>query len=435
MPRAALLQSRFDVAVIGGGPAGAATAALLARAGRSVLLCDAARFPRHKICGEFIPPAAVRSVSDLGVLHRLECLRPRRPVGMAVVAPDGTKVLGRYGETWERGMALRRYEFDTVLIDNAAAAGALVLQGTRVRDLARQPGGGFELDLRFRAATEDLPSERPAAADRVADRATVSARVVVGADGRNSLVARRLGMRRADPRHRRWAIMGHFRNVDAPDDHGEMIVTPYGYCGINPLPGDLTNICIVVDPARERGAARPSSTVRGGIPGRSGLAGYFAGHIDAHPLTRRRMAGAALSGHLRATGPMAGGASWSVTDGALLVGDAARFYDPFTGEGIAMALRGASMAVETLLPALAADDLRASRLRPYAVARRAAFDRRLRLDRLLQTILERPRLTDWVAGKLRRDQRLADLLAQVTGDVVDASAIFSPAFMGRFLLA
>src|SRR5207245_5676067 len=73
-----------DVLVVGGGPAGATAAALLARAGFSVLLCDAATFPRHKICGEYVPPSASRSFARLGVLEEVERLGPRRRVGLAV---------------------------------------------------------------------------------------------------------------------------------------------------------------------------------------------------------------------------------------------------------------------------------------------------------------------------------------------------------------
>jgi len=220
-------------------------------------------------------------------------------------------------------------------------------------------------------------------------------------------------------------VMGHYRGVRVPDDHGEMIITPYGYCGINPLPGGLANVCIVLDPGRHPGP----------LPGRERLASFLRGAIDSHPLTRRAMADAVLADGPWATGPIACRASRCVADGALLVGDAAGFFDPFTGEGIAMALRGGEMAAETLLDGLARGDLSERRLAPYADRRRAAFTARLRLDRLLQALLARPRLADWVAGKLRRDQRLADRLARVTGDTADARTLLRPAFMARLLLA
>lgn len=394
----------LDAVVVGGGPAGSTVATLLRRAGAAVALCDAARFPRHKICGEYVPPAALNTFAGLGVLAEVEALGPLRHVGMAVVSPDGTKVLGRYGGE-ARGLSVRRHDLDRVLLDGARRAGVAVFEEARVTGFARGSGGIFEV--------------------RVRSGGVLRARAVVGADGRNSLVARCLGLRRREPRHRKWAVMGHFRDVETEADHGEMIVTPYGYCGINPLPGGLANVCIVVDRV----------TIRGPAAGGARLAGFFDRHMAAHPLTRRRMARAVLAEGLWAAGPMACRAADSVADGVLLVGDAAGFYDPFTGEGIGMALRGAEMAAEALAQALRRGEVTRRALRPYAAARRAAFRDRLRLDRLLQALLRRPRLADWAARRLSRDQGLADLLARVTGDTVAAAEVLGPGFMARLLMA
>jgi geranylgeranyl reductase family protein len=394
----------LDAVVVGGGPAGSTVATLLRRAGADVALCDAARFPRHKICGEYVPPAALNTFAGLGVLAEVEALGPLRHVGMAVVSPDGTKVLGRYGGE-ARGLSVRRHDLDRVLLDGARRAGVAVFEEARVTGFARGSGGIFEV--------------------RVRSGGVLRARAVVGADGRNSLVARRLGLRRREPRHRKWAVMGHFRDVETEADHGEMIVTPYGYCGINPLPGGLANVCIVVDQV----------TIRGPAAGGARLAGFFDRHMAAHPLTRRRMARAVLAEGLWAAGPMACRAADCVADGVLLVGDAAGFYDPFTGEGIGMALRGAEMAAEALAQALRRGEVTRRALQPYAAARRAAFHDRLRLDRLLQALLRRPRLADWAARRLSRDQGLADLLARVTGDTVAATEVLGPGFVARLLMA
>jgi menaquinone-9 beta-reductase len=419
-----------DVVVVGGGPAGTTVAVHLARAGASVLLCDAAFFPRHKTCGEYLPPAAIASFEGLGVLPDILRLAPRRHVGMAVIAPGGAEVLGRYGDGAPRGLSLRRFDLDAVLLANARRNGVVVLEGQRVTDLSRREDLLF--DLALAPAGDGAPAGRAAGGPRQDHpRPLVRARAVVGADGRNSIVARRLGLRRPSG-HRRWAVMGHFRNVRAPGDHGEMIVTPYGYCGINPLPGDLANVCIVVDPKSR--AASPLGDP-GPIPGKGALRAFFDRAIEGHPRTRQALAGATLADGLWTIGPIAARAARSVTDGALLVGDAAGFFDPFTGEGIAMALRGGEMAAEILADALARGDLRASRLSPYEDRRAAAFAKRLRLDRLLQRILARPRLADWVAGRLRRDQALADLLARVAGDTADAGSVLRPAFLARLLLA
>jgi menaquinone-9 beta-reductase len=406
----------FDTAVIGAGPAGSTVATRLARGGLTVLLCDAARFPRHKICGEYVPPAAIRSFSALGVLAEVQALGPRRLAGMTVISPDGTEVAGTYGDPSLRGFSLRRFDLDRVLVRNAHKSGATLAEGWRLGDLRRGRDGLHDLLL-----VADEPARRGVERRRV----RVRARSIVGADGRNSLVARRLGLWRRDPTHRKWALMAYVRDVETPEDRGEMIITPYGYCGLNPLPDGLANVCLVIDRHGRAGA----------LPGAPGLAAFFRDHLEAHRLTRRRMARARIAGGPWAIGPMACRATSGVAEGALLVGDAAGFFDPFTGEGIAMALRGGEMAAAVLLEAFARGDLTRRALEPYERGRRSAFGARLRLDRMLQAIVSRPRLADWVARKLRRDQRLADLVARVAGDVADAAEVLHPRFLARLLRA
>ncbi len=398
----------LDAVVVGGGPAGSSTAIDLARRGWSVLLCDAARFPRDKICGEYLPPAARAHFERLGVWTAIERLGPRRHVGMAVITPGGIEVLGRYAPEGTCGLALRRLDLDAALLQEAALAGARVEQESRLVDLERS-GGVNELTFRSRGGTRAW---------------RVRCCALIGADGRNSIVARRLGLRRR-ARHRRWAIMGHFRRVAMPADHGEMIVTGYGYCGLNPLAGDLTNVCVVFDPG---GGPGP-------MPGRGSMERFFLERIDADPRTRRRLSSALPDGPLRSIGPMACRTASAVSDGALLVGDAAGFFDPFTGEGIAMALDGARLVADRLDRALQHGEVSARALAPYDGMRRQAFDARLRLDRILQALLRRPRLTDWVARRLNRDPSLADLIARVTGDTADARDVLGAGFAARLLLA
>src|SRR5262249_56301938 len=119
----------------------------------SVALWDAARFPRHKICGEYVPPAALSTFARLGVLDRILALGARRHVGMAVISPDGTEVLGRYG-AGGRGLSLRRHDLDAVLLERARAGGAVVQEGARVTNLERARGGGFDGTGQSAAGTE-----------------------------------------------------------------------------------------------------------------------------------------------------------------------------------------------------------------------------------------------------------------------------------------
>ena len=96
-----------DVIVVGGGPAGAATAGFLARAGHDVLVLDQARFPRDKVCGESVSPEAWRLLAELGAADAVRALGPHPIRGMRLVAPDGTSFRGDYGPAPEAGFAVR----------------------------------------------------------------------------------------------------------------------------------------------------------------------------------------------------------------------------------------------------------------------------------------------------------------------------------------
>src|SRR4051812_39732707 len=132
-----------DVIVVGAGPAGASTAAFLARAGLEVLVLDRARFPRPKPCAECLSPQASRLLDDLGVLSAVERSGPAHLDGVAVRAPDGTWLVGTYRAPENgrhrpyraRSLAVRREVLDKILVDAARFAGAAVLEDTKVTDV------------------------------------------------------------------------------------------------------------------------------------------------------------------------------------------------------------------------------------------------------------------------------------------------------------
>src|SRR4051812_26743505 len=178
-----------DVIVVGAGPAGASTAAFLARAGLEVLVLDRARFPRPKPCAECLSPQASRLLDDLGVLSAVERSGPAHLEGVAVRAPDGTWLVGSYGGPRDRrhrpyrpgSPAGRREVLDQILVNAARFAGAAVLEGTRVTDVVHD---GTTRIAGVRALMRD------------GSRVELRARLVVAADGLRSMIARRVGLAR-----------------------------------------------------------------------------------------------------------------------------------------------------------------------------------------------------------------------------------------------
>lgn len=411
-----------EVIVVGGGPAGSATAAFLARAGVDVLLLERAHFPRDKACAEYLSPEASRLLAALDVLEEVERAGAAQLRGMRVTAPNGTTFLGTFAAEhgWrgfrDRGLALRRTVLDPILLDRARSLGARVQEGVPVTDVVRSAGRVVGVEVR---------------GDGV--RRRLAAPLVIGADGLRTIVGRRLGLTRLGAWPRRIAFVAHHRGVRDVVDVGEMHVFRDGYVGLADVGGGLTNVAVVVPASawKDRRAAEHEAE-----PGRTSGAERA---VDAWLAEREslwpRLAASERGGAVLSTGPFNTRARIAWAPGVALVGDSADFFDPFTGEGIFAALRGA----ELLLP-YAYDAVRAGSgreraadvaLAAYDRARRNAFAGKWRVERLVGAAVGFPRVMNHVARRLAASRGMADLLVGVTGDFVPAERVLRPGFLAR----
>jgi flavin-dependent dehydrogenase len=380
------------VVVVGGGPAGAAVATFLRARGHDVLLLDEARFPRDKVCGEGVSPEAWPLLAAMGAADDVRALGPRLLRGMTLTAPDGTSFRGFYRGHDHAGFALRRVVLDACLLGAARRAGVEVREGVRVAGLVMDRG---------RAA--GVVTETGEA---------VIAPLVVGADGRRSVVGRRLGLLREHPRLRKFAVRGYWSGMSGLEDMGEMHVVAGGYCGVAPLGRADANVTFVLDASEMRAAG-------------GDLDAFYRATLRRWPRIAARLEGATLDGPPKAIGPLALEASRVSVPGAALVGDAAGFYDPFTGEGVTLALRGAEM-----LAGVADRVLRgAGSLREYDRLRDAATRDKFRLNRRLQRVVAWPALANAVARRLARRPDLADRLVGIAGDFVPARTALGARFV------
>jgi menaquinone-9 beta-reductase len=411
---------RYDVAIVGAGPAGAATAIHLTRSGVQVVLIDRAVFPRDKACAEYLSPAAEPLLAELGVLEEIEATRPSRLRGFRVFAPDGSEFQADFAATrdatgrslFETGLAVPRKRLDSALVGAAQRDGAELSEGWKLGQIERHADQG---------SSEYVLTPAPG----TGDGEPVHARLVVAADGLHSTVARRLGLHMPS-RMRKVALVAHMRGIVGLGAYGEMHVAHRRYVGLAPLEpasvGDLCNVAMVVDEARDGRK----------LAGRAQA--FLLDALETFPRLRGRVARVQVTRATLTTSRLCVRVRRLSDAGLLLVGDASGYYDPFTGEGIYRALRGAQLAAQVTAEALASNDLSAAALARYDRLAEAEYRGKRMVEALVQSAVQFPPFMNHVAAIMRQRKSLADTLLGVTGDFVSPSAVLRPGYLARLIV-
>jgi geranylgeranyl reductase family protein len=362
-----------DVVIVGAGPAGSVAAMLLARAGVRVRLLDRATFPRDKLCGDTLNPGSLSLLEQWGIAQRIR-RQALTITGMTVTGPGGEAVSADYpgGLT---GVSLTRRDMDVALVEAAVTAGAIFDTGVAV--LGPEVAGGRVTGVRMATGT-------------------VPARLVIAADGRGSRIASSLRLSRFARAPRRWAYGAYFEGVDALTARGEMHIRDGGYIGVAPLPGGITNVCVV--------RANP----------RGSHAHVIGQALAADPLLAQRFARARPISPTTVLGPLAVDGSAAGCPGLLLAGDAAGFVDPMTGDGLRFALNGGALAAEAALRELQSG---VPAWRSLEAARARAFAAKWRVNRALRAVVGSRHALGMAAVVARHWPGSVGYLIGVAGDV------------------
>jgi len=334
--------SRFDAVVLGGGPAGCATAMYAARAGLRVALLERLSFPRPKACGEGLMPAGVRVLDELGLGETVRALgRPFR--GVRYTSRAGRGAEGRFPGA-AAGLGVRREELDAAL---------------------------------WRAAASHPNVE---AVERRDDPGAFPAPLLAVCDGGRSRAAQRLGASRVEPARRRHGLSARFSGV-AAGELVEVFLAPGAEIYVTPLSRGEALVAALFEQSAL--TASPERAYDEALRASPGLTRLLAGGRRATPL--------------RGFGPLGGRAARVHGDGWLLAGDAAGALDPILGDGMAAALQTGRLAGQALAAAAQGDP---AALAVYARRRAALLRPRRWLERAVLRAAARPSASEALIASL-----------------------------------
>jgi flavin-dependent dehydrogenase len=353
----------FDLIVTGGGPAGSAAAITAGRTGALVLMLERGRFPRHKVCGEFVSAESLellgsllhdkhtRLLNDAVRISRTRIYIDGRTIGAAVNPPAAS---------------ISRFDLDAALWESARHSGVEARQQVTVRSIEGQgPFRVFSSDGEFEAGA------------------------VINASGRWSNLKGA-----ATASEQKWlGLKAHF-NERNPQPSVDLYFFDGGYCGVQPVGEERVNACAMV---------------------RANAASTLEQAFERHAALRERSQNWILASDPVTTSPLLFREPRAERNGVLLVGDAAGFVDPFVGDGISLALRSGSLAARCIARFFIGEASWREAIVEYRNAYRSSLLPVFRASSRLRQLLKLPRPARWpLLLALEKRPQIADFLVQRT---------------------
>lgn len=355
----------FDVIIAGAGPAGSSAAIHLARDGFRVLLVEQKKFPRAKLCGEFISPECRRHFEALGVADAMTNAGPAPITETVFYSARGHHVAipsSWFGESVALGLS--RAVMDNVLLRRARECGVTVIEGATITEpvIDNNIVCGVKLKLN-------------------GDEQQHSAPLTIDATGRARILSRKLNAREPKSKAKLIAFKVHLRNTSVAPGACEIYFYPDGYGGLSSVEGDISNLCFIISAEQVKRHSSDPVRVMHETVMKNRRAAYTLAHAEPE------------SDWLSASWERFGRQQPSLAKGLLAIGDSAAFIDPFTGSGMLMAFETGELVARVV--SRHRDELNnstASLAADYSAEYAAKFDSRLRTCEWLRRAAFSPRL-------------------------------------------
>jgi len=356
-----LSTDNFDVIIAGAGPAGSSAAIHLARRGLRVLLVEQKKFPRPKLCGEFISPECRQHFEKLGVAAAMSGAGPSMISETVFYSARGhhLSIPSRwFGEP--AALGLSRAVMDDVLLRRAQDCGVSVLEGASISEPLIKDRAVTGVKLKLEGSEHDF-----------------RAPVTIDATGRARILTRKLAQRRTKPKLVAFKV--HLRNTRVAPNACEIYFYPDGYGGLSTIEGNVSNLCFITSAEQVKlHHSDPETVMREAV---------MKNERAAYTLKKATPESEWLSASWESFGRQRP----SPAKGLLAIGDSAAFIDPFTGSGMLMAFESGELASDVIIRHqnnLTSDALGHEYIAAYA----RKFDSRLRICGLLRRAAFKPRL-------------------------------------------
>jgi flavin-dependent dehydrogenase len=393
-----IMITSHDVLIIGGGPAGASTATILAEHGHKVLIIEKAKFPRYHV-GESLIPFTFGPLERLGMIPKMRGSHWVKKYSVSFVQPDGRRSQPFYfhtrydketvAQTWQ----VMRSEFDQMLLDNAREKGAEVMEETNVIQLLKNDSGRV---IGVEVKTKDGQVKH------------LHASLVVDASGKEAFASNRQGWRIGDPYLNKVAIWTYYKGskrAEGVDEGGTTIafVPEKGWFWHIPMHDDMVSVGVV---------AEGKYLTRGGV---KDMKEMFNREIGENQWIKEHLSTGTCTGDFWITSEYSRHSKYGASPGLLLVGDAFAFLDPVFSSGVMLAIKSGVLAADAIHEAFLAKDMSPERFAEYGQNIRQGVENMRKLiyafydqnfsfkDVVMQYPETGPEITDCLSGDINKD--------------------------------
>ncbi len=407
--------NEFDAIVVGGGPGGSVASAYMTKAGLKVLLLEKQKFPRDKTCGDAVSGKSMGILRELGWDKDLEKVDHAKVFGVIFSSPNGKQVEIPFGKadnpSRSFGYVSRRNIADNVWFQNAKKSVTKCIENFTVTDVLKEKD--YVVGVKGKNANNGKEEE-------------YRAKIVIGADGASSVIAKQLNVVDQDPDHWVVALRAYYEGIENLTQNIELhffdSIIP-GYFWIFPVENGQANVGIGI---------LKSEVSKKGL----NLKKLMLEAIEKEPIIKERFKNAKLTSNIMGWNLPLGSNIWkNHGNGYMLIGDASSLIDPFSGEGQGNAMLSAKIAADYATRALKEENFSKEFFAGYDKDLRKRIEPEIKTSHRLQKIGRYKMLLNFIVGKAASSDEVAKVISSMLSEEERKHQFFSPLFYLKLLFS